>query len=496
MSSRERREAQPGERDAPTLAGEPAERRGGWLRVWITAGSLLALLTLPWMITNPEGTRAAFDQREFHWPVIERFARDFPAVDLRNYESATTPGYHLVLATVKAIGVESLVAIKAVAWLFGLALCGAAAAAVSTARDRWWVGAIAVLPLACSSYVQHSAAWLLPDNAGWLGVALLVAMALRRPLTVRTLVAAGVTLVALVWVRQIHIWAITPIWVAAWLDATASRSGRVTDLPPIEPRGELGWLFSHPRARAIGLLMAIAFSLPAFGVLAWFHSLWGGLVPPMFQQQHGAAFRAAAPMFGMALLGVFGVFYVGWWGPALLDAYRRASLRTRLLYASVPIAMAIATAIPRKGFSTEEGRFSGLWRVVQLVPEVAARSPLLILLAAAGSIVAMGLFAMLERRERWIIAGAWLGFLAAQSVNPMVWQRYFEPFVLLVLAVSVTHPSLAARSRIARWASVGPIALAVGLAALSQWLAFNGLRAEPASGRSSGQGAIWTTTPE
>ena len=40
------------------------------------------------------------DQRKYHEPTILVFAEQWPRVDLVNYPSATSPGYHLVLAVV------------------------------------------------------------------------------------------------------------------------------------------------------------------------------------------------------------------------------------------------------------------------------------------------------------------------------------------------------------------------------------------------------------
>jgi hypothetical protein len=65
------------------------------LRLFVAAYGAAALAGVA---AVPPVTYAAYDHVNFHLPTIQAFARDLPAVDVVNYRSATTPGWHLAMA--------------------------------------------------------------------------------------------------------------------------------------------------------------------------------------------------------------------------------------------------------------------------------------------------------------------------------------------------------------------------------------------------------------
>ena len=90
----------------------------------------------------------------------------------------------------------------------------------------------------------------------------------------------------------------------------------------------------------------------------------------------------------------------------------------------------------------------------------------------AGTILAAWAI-VLPRRDRWLFLAAWAGFTVAQAANREAWQRYYEPFVLILfalasvrLSVSELGPSAAPQPR-SHWPDVGPLLLACLLAAIS-----------------------------
>ena len=70
------------------------------------------------------------------------------------------------------------------------------------------------------------------------------------------------------------------------------------------------------------------------------------------------------------------------------------------------------------------------------LPTVAGRSPLVIGLAVLGGGGAAVALHALRGRDRWVMAAALVGFVLAQSATPLLWQRYYEPFVLLWLLLA------------------------------------------------------------
>src|SRR5690606_37961413 len=64
-------------------------------------------------------TSEASDALKYHLPVIREMAAEWPRVDIVNYRSATSPGYHLVMAAALKAGASE----PALRWLNLLAGC-------------------------------------------------------------------------------------------------------------------------------------------------------------------------------------------------------------------------------------------------------------------------------------------------------------------------------------------------------------------------------------
>lgn len=451
----------------PTSEPPRAEPAGASCRVaWVTAvGVAVAygLICLGVILAGGDRQRAAYDQNAFHLPAIETFAEQWPRPDVSDYLSATTPGYHLVLTVVgMVVGIaETPLRVAGLGFSLGLVL-----------TLVWWtvrragvvVGVVASLPLLASPYFFDAACWLLPDNAGWWGVLGMLLLAWRRPQCVWTLVLGGVVLTLLVLMRQIHLWAAAPLWVAAWLGPTRFGSmgfGRVSFAE--EPHPERLLLPLTPRIPPA--MVALGCSLPAFAVVGAFVALWGGLTPPTFQEgYHGG--NLAAPAFLLALLGIFSLFFAGYLVEPAREVWRRGRWWA---VGAVGAGLAVSIVAPT-GFDREAGRWTGLWNVVDRTPLIGGHTtPLMVVLAVVGALALLLWCRVLAFRERWILLGALVAFAAAQAVSRELWQRYNEPFVLMVLALlaSVAASRRPEPSSVERLAWVaGPVVLACGLVAV------------------------------
>lgn len=396
----------------------------------------LGAVAVPIILSGDLRGAGAADQLHYHGPTIEAFAEQLPRPDLSDYASATTPGYHLLLAMVVRLGLASTqpeqVTLRFISLLFSLALVAVLAWAVSRRTDS--ITALCLsLPLCVSHYVITSAAWLVPDNLGWLGVLVVLLMALRDRHTWRSCAVAGVVLLLLVLVRQIHVWAAAALWVSA--------SGR----------------------RFLATIPMLVATVPAFLTLALFYQLWNGhLTPPTEAALDLRGVNPVAPAFLLALVGFAGVFYLPMLWRVRRDLWKRCPLR---LVAAATVG-AIIAALPETSFSREAGRWTGLWTIVATIPAPLERSPIIIALAGAGAVTTALWAAALPPRRRWVYLAALVSFPVAAAGYFQAFQRYFEPFVLILTAL-VTAEVVGKSERRPRHTLLGPVALALLLAVIT-----------------------------
>lgn len=431
------------------------------------------------------GGRAAFDQNLYHLMAVREFASQWPNFDLVNYRSATTPGYHLALAAVARFVSDEPGAMRLAGSLFTVGLLVTLAVSIARRTGPMMTAAL-VLPIAASVYVFGPGVFLLPDNAAWWPVLVVILLALDKPATVKTFALAGAALVLLVWARQIHVWAAGVVWFAAWMGASG-------ELWPGLPRKGISGPIENDRVRDrfTRAGVAVAFTVPAFAVLAYFARSWGGLVPPLFQ---GGAFDAvrgknapdstggnlATPAFVLTLVGVFGVFFLA----SFSSAVRRLLERERGTMIAVATGAAIGLVlalVPRTSWSFEEGRYSGFWTIAQKLPVLAGRSLFITGGSAAGGAMLGLICSALPRREAWILIVSLLGFTAAQTATFFAWQRYLEPMVLLVLVLAASRASASMQpsergSGEPRWIGAARAAGPVMLALILGGIAYSELR--------------------
>jgi hypothetical protein len=426
--------------------------------LWLAFLPAIAFLAaaIPLIALNCGGGRAAADQAEFHLPTIRQFAAQLPAPGLRNYPSATTPGYHLSLAAACRYLSSDERFLRLTGCLFTVALLLVLPLHLQRSTGPL-AAACLTLPLAASLYVFGSGAWLTPDNAGWLGVLAVLAIALRRPFDGRAVILGGAALLALVLVRQIHLWAAVPLWAAAMANE---------QYPPLPVLRERAGVRAWPERPFGRTLLCLAATLPAFVVVVIFCWLWGGSVPPQFQSAH-QNFNPAAPAMilatfclpALALAPCLAILSLPSFGSGTVAGVRAWPAAWRRWLLAGLIVGLLAGLLPQTSYNYAAGRFSGLWNLVPRFPIFAERSPLMIALATlGGGLLALYLAALPRRRDTWIILAALLAFTAAHTVGAFAWQRYYEPLALVLLPLLVSR---IADHDIPRRALAGPLALSV-----------------------------------
>lgn len=455
-------------------------------------------LCLPVILSGTTRGRPSYDSLNYHEKTIRQFAQELPNPNLKDYLSATTPGYHLVLAAVgrgvAGIGADGRSAyetnltpnppdprifrqrqfLQFVGLTFSLVMLYAIGHWTERriARNQFEPGPVLVsitlaLPFIGSPYVYQSAAWLLPDNAAWLGVLAILLLALRPRVSVAALAVMGLFLIWLVLARQIHAWAAGLVWAAGWLSASLAnrrdeRTGALLQLTDVLYLRE-----SKGIIHKVGV--ALLCTMPAAIVCGLLWSLWGRqFTPPTFISWHHAGVQGATPAFILALLAILSPFYAGWLRPGAAAAWRdhRASLFVAV------VAGLLLAVIPPSTWDMEAGRFGGVWSVYKRAGEFGGRSIALVFLAPLGAIVVVAALAGIGLRQRWVMLAALAGFAVANAANPQLWQRYHEPFVLIWITIA---SALAASRQTASdtpglprvWKLAGPAVLALFLGAIN-----------------------------
>ncbi len=462
-------------------------------RAWLMAAvAALAVLLVPsWglIASGFVNGRGAFDQLNYHEQVVRTFAAQLPTPDYRDYLSATTPGYHTLLAVVARLVSDERWVLQLAGSLFTVGLIVVLAWGVDRS-GAWWHGSprwhgspsreeqllagasgsdgdtlarargsniVLLLPVVASMSVFYAATWMLPDNAGWLGVLVVWLLALRPRFDAVTLVGGGLALAALVFVRQIHLWPLALLLTAAWLGTPRDAD------TPFDFAADLRELLADVPTKLGRVGLALLAGVPAIAVLVYFWSLWGNtLTPPVFKDRHVGG-NLTAPAFVLTVFGACSVFFL----PYMLDGLRRLWVQhTWLLALAAGVGLAIALIAPTTR-DYAHGRYSGLWEIVRHLPAPMGRSVLIVPLTVLGSVLLAAWFVTLGRRDRWIMLAAMVAFIAAQCASFKLWQRYTEPMVLLWLALAAARVPPPRSGAGQGWRLVGPVTLALLMAAIT-----------------------------
>jgi hypothetical protein len=395
------------------------------------------------------------DARVYQLPTILQF-RD--SLDFSDYSSAQTPLFHLVMAGWgELVGFELWkLRLLNVAISYGLALALLRLLRRATSLDELPAFAL-TLAFVLSPYVFGASFTLLTDNLAILFglLALERVHAYWRSGSLGAMALACLAIAAAVLTRQSFLWLVP---VAAFFLA----------------RRELPRLRGARLAGGAALLAASLFPLAALAIE------WNGLVPPsadplscgLCTDRPGVgrdAFTLRTVGFTVALLALYAALV---YAPSLWRRLRtlrspagraaRAALATpaaravgaaldaggafrlpltQLLGAAVVVGVALLLISPLEYVPVRPdapGDAGYLWRVSDRFPTALGSSLVFWVLVPLGAAAA----ALLARRAGWaalpsVYLGAFL--LAALPVN-LVYQKYFDPFMLLAVALYARPP--------------------------------------------------------
>jgi 4-amino-4-deoxy-L-arabinose transferase-like glycosyltransferase len=362
------------------------------------------------------------DAAVYQLPTILQF-RD--GLDFSDYPSAQTPLFHLLMAGWgKLVGFEL--------WklrLLNVAISyGAALALLRLLRRTTTLADAPALALslafALSPYFFGASFTLLTDNLAILFALLALERvhAYSRDGSMAAFAAAALFTSAAVLTRQSFLW--VALVAGAFL------------------------LLGERRAPA-RLLAGAALLALALAPLAALAIEWNGLVPPsadpascgLCTDKPGVGRDSLTLRTVGFTLGVLGVYAAVLLGPAALRA-RRAPATLIGAGAAAGVAVLLISPLEYKPTGVEPGDAGYLWQVSKHLPTVLGSSLLFWAAVPLGAAAA----ALLARRAGWTsLATVYLVcFLAVALPVALVYQKYFDPFALLAVALLARPPDFRA----------------------------------------------------
>jgi hypothetical protein len=372
------------------------------------------------------------DAADYHLPTILGFADH---VDLERYPAAQTPLYHLLFAGFGEVVGFDLWKLRLLNALisYGAVLALLRLLRRSTALEPTQALALALV-FALSPYFFGASFTLLTDNLALLFafVSLERIDAFRRHGSASAFAAACAALSAATLTRQSFVWLAL---VAAWFLVRARL----------------------PLSRKAAGAALIALALAPLAALA---ITWGGLVPKgsdpascgLCGDRPGlggeGSLRPRTVGFAVGLLGAYAVVL---FGPALARRLRTATPpRPRLPLAGLGAAaaaglvLAIAWPLSYQPVTGDAGDAGYLWKLADRLPELAGSSLLFLGLVPLG---AAALYLLARRAGAFSLAVvAAAAFLLAALPVRLVYQKYFDPMLLALLALLAFPPDLRTRS--------------------------------------------------
>jgi hypothetical protein len=364
------------------------------------------------------------DARVYHLPTIVQFSH---GIDLEHYPAAQTPLYHVLFAGYgKVVGFELWkLRLLNVVISYGAVLALYRLLRRATGLEPFQAFALS-LAFALSPYFLGPSFTLLTDNLAMLFALLALERfdRFRTDASLFTFALGALAMAGAVLTRQSFLWLAL---VAAYvLLRTPLRLGE--------------------RAAAAGVAVV------ALAPMAALVAVWGGLVPPgsdpatcgLCTDRPGVGRDALTLRTIGFTVAVLAVYAAAVHGPRLL---RQRRLVPDLGALGVGIAcalvlLAVSPLLYKPGVPGEPGDAGWLWQASDHLPALAGSSLLFWLLVPIG---AVALVLLVRRSGLDSLPAVYTGsFLIAALPVGLVYQKYFDPFALLAVALFTRPPDLRA----------------------------------------------------
>lgn len=425
-----------GDASGPVGTGVKALPR--WFAPAVLAAPFLVMIAVLKGMTVALPTFHGSDETSYHLPTILRFSHQLPFPDLHAYPAAQTPLYHILMAYIGQVTGYELWRLRLVQVLisYGLAL---AVYMLLHRRlrlpERLALGLTLLFVL--SPYVFGQSFRLGTDNLALL----FTVLAIERLERFRETERLAPFLVAAVWIAAAMLTRQSSMFLLAM-------AGIYAILPTLS-------LTLRERAIALGSLV-----LAAIPVGLLFLS-WHGLVPVggdpsscglcAGKGQTGLSANGLTPHTMELTLATIGLYGLILFAPALLEWARDwlpGRDRQELIAAGRgPLAAAVVGALLLVALPARPGSEAAgdLWKIAGHLPAIHGSSLLFwVLVPLSGAV----LWVRVARAPRpLLVASLTLCFLVAAIAIHFAWQKYVDPFAVLILACSVRPDEFRGRWR-------------------------------------------------
>jgi hypothetical protein len=169
-------------------------------------------------------------------------------------------------------------------------------------------------------------------------------------------------------------------------------------------------------------------------IVAGLYSAWGGIVPPQWNRLYVGSISPVPIAYILSITTLLGSFYYALYPGAV-------AIRSALWVPALALGVGLAASAP-----TTYGRIFGhwggyLWELVRILPAPLDRSIVFMLLAPIGVVLVIGFYRGIRAMGHHQQALTWLISILAWSAsflpNRLIYQRYYEPMILIFCALAV-----------------------------------------------------------
>ena len=416
-----------------------------WAYIFLTF--VLLAFAVPFIMHPDLHTSDARDERSFHYPTVLFFLERFPQLDLVHYRSATTPLYHILLALSSFIVSDDIIPLRFVNLLFSLAVILLVYLYFTNRGAGIRLALYFTSLLMLSTYFIGPATRLLTDNLA-LFFALLAIYLLDTPHGIRKPWLICFVILCAIWTRQNYAWLI-----GSYLIICALRTWPVFGLHnELLQNGSL-----RMRSRRF-LAASLPASVPTLG-LGLFLVLWGGLTPPRVGVhaaigENAEGLNVDAPVFIMALVGFYGLFFSAWLFRIYQSQHRNLLpvLVVIALSAGVLLLHPVSNEYPIVDKSLGD-RGGVLWALAARTPQIFSTAALFWFLLPLGLLSFYTLGRYLLARRDYVVPVNFALWSLAMMISSRTYQKYYEPFILFIFGYGIVSIHLPPKKIGLDWAA-------------------------------------------